>query len=771
MRSPVPEARAPRAERTDAVTVEVRAALDAEITREQAHVDRVYRELTKAGVRADLVHAEGMARGQTDRRGTGEPREEEMTGLFERDALVYSAARRRASLQHQHEGLVFGRLDLQPDHSTNLPDREVRYIGRLGVRDDDYESLVVDWRAPAAAPFYRATPVEPLGVLRRRVLRCRDEQVVGVEDDLMVAQAPDDLVVIGDGALMAALTRSRGARMRDIVATIQQHQDEAIRAPARGVTEITGGPGTGKTVVALHRAAYLLYSNRRRFESGGVLVVGPSSAYTAYIERVLPSLGEQSVTLRSLGDVVGGVTANRWDAPPAAFVKGSARMRAVLSRLARLPLPEAPQRLRCFVAGHAVRLDEPALAQAHRDVLRHHRRNSPVDVVLRVLGELAWRQVREGDREEFLSRFEDSRDVEAFVQQWWRPVDPREVLLRLADPGVAEQVAGHDLDAAQVRDLAQSLHVARRSGEWSVADIALIDELAAMLGPMIAPPVEERGFYEIEELQDASQYGVAALRSGRGEDRTQRGAANPGDDAGAGGQGAGEPTTYHRVSRDPLERLLAGRLTAVDDFAHVLVDEAQDLSPMQWRMLARRGRSASWTVVGDDAQASWPDLAQARVARDEAFGAATRRHFHMDTNYRNAREIFEVAQRLIRDHVPEADIPRAVRETGDRPVERTVAAGELLQQTEQAVAELVDQVEGTIAVIGPRRRLEGVARVVGGYADRVVLADPLSSKGLEYDATVVLDPEEIVRESPGGARMLYVALTRAAHRMTVLRVA
>jgi DNA helicase IV len=203
----------------------------------------------------------------------------------------------------------------------------------------------------------------------------------------------------------------------------------------------------------------------------------------------------------------------------------------------------------------------------------------------------------------------------------------------------------------------------------------------------------------------------------------------------------------------------------------VLVDEAQDLSPMQWRMLARRGRSASWTVVGDDAQASWPDLAQARVARDEAFGAATRRHFHMDTNYRNAREIFEVAQRLIRDHVPEADIPRAVRETGDRPVERTVAAGELLQQTEQAVAELVDQVEGTIAVIGPRRRLEGVARVVGGYADRVVLADPLSSKGLEYDATVVLDPEEIVRESPGGARMLYVALTRAAHRMTVLRVA
>src|SRR5688572_7014448 len=289
-----------------------------EIAVEQSHVDRVYTELAKAVERVQLVHAEGMARGQTDRRGTGDPREEEMAGLFERDALVFTASRRRASLQHQHEGLVFGRLDLEHGGDGRPSEREVRYVGRLGVRDDDYEPLVIDWRAPAAAPFYRATPVDPHGVLRRRVLRCEGELVVGVEDDLMVAEAPDDLVVIGDGALMAALTRARGQRMRDIVATIQQHQDEAIRAAVRGVTEITGGPGTGKTVVALHRAAYLLYSDRRRFESGGVLVVGPSSAYTAYIERVLPSLGEDTVTLRSVGDVVDGLTAGRLDSPEAA---------------------------------------------------------------------------------------------------------------------------------------------------------------------------------------------------------------------------------------------------------------------------------------------------------------------------------------------------------------------------------------------------------------------------------------------------------------------
>ncbi len=277
-----------------------------EIAHEQAHVDRVYAELGRASERAGLVAQDGLARGRTDR--TGDIRDEEITGLFERDALMFHAARRQASLDQQYEGLVFGRLDLVdlgtqradpvddlPDEWWLDPDREVRYIGRLGVRDEEYEPLVIDWRAPAASAFYQATPVQPQGVIRRRVLRSSGPTVVGVEDDLMAPVAPDDIVITGDGALMAALTRTRGSRMRDIVATIQRHQDEAIRAPGRGVTEITGGPGTGKTVVALHRAAYLLYSERRRYEGGGVLVIGPSSAYTAYIERVLPSLGEESV--------------------------------------------------------------------------------------------------------------------------------------------------------------------------------------------------------------------------------------------------------------------------------------------------------------------------------------------------------------------------------------------------------------------------------------------------------------------------------------------
>lgn len=741
----------------------------AEIAAEQAHVDRVYTELAKAAERADLVHAEGMARGQTDRRGTGDPREEEMAGLFERDALVHSATRRRASLEHQHEGLVFGRLDLQhaDERAGGVGGREVRYVGRLGVRDDDYEPLVVDWRAPAAAPFYRATPVDPQGVLRRRVLRCSGEEVVGIEDDLMVADPPEDIVVVGDGALMAALTRSRGAQMRDIVATIQQHQDEAIRAPARGVTEISGGPGTGKTVVALHRAAYLLYSDRRRYEGGGVLVVGPSAAYTAYIERVLPSLGEDSVVLRSLGDVVAGMTATVLDPPATAVVKGSLRIRRLLARLASQPLPDAPTQLRVFVAGQAIRLTEEHLRRARSQVLRRHHRNSSYDAAVEALAALAWEQAQQGERQDFIDRFVDSGDVEAFARQWWRPVDPREMLLWLADEQLVRRLGAVSPQEAAL--LAESYQRARQDGRWSVADVALVDDLHARLGPVVDLPSEERGFYEIEELDDASQYGVAALRLGG--DRGGEAAARPTsgvDEDGKPWVVALDPTTSQRVSRDPEQMLLAGRISSPEEYAHVLVDEAQDLSPMQWRMLGRRGRWASWTVVGDLAQASWPDLEESARAREEAFGSSVRRSFHMDTNYRNAREIFEHAARIIREHVPDADIPLAVRETGHHPVELAVPTADVVRAAQDALAELVDQVDGSVAIITPERWAPRLADLDGAHG-RVVVIDPLSTKGLEYDATLVIDPDEIVAESPGGVRALYVVLTRAAHRMTVLR--
>ena len=717
----------------------------AEIAHEQAHVDRVYAELVKAGERAAMVEAEGLSRGRTDR--TGVARDEEVTGLFERDALVFNASRRRQVLESQWEGLVFGRLDMSAEQDDGIG--EVRYVGRIGVRDDDYEPLVVDWRAPAASPFYRATPVSPEGVVRRRVLRSRNAQVIGVEDDLMVPEAPDGMVVVGDGALMAALTRSRGTRMRDIVATIQRHQDEAIRASARGITEITGGPGTGKTVVALHRAAYLLYSDRRRFESGGILVVGPSAAYTAYIERVLPSLGEESVLLRSLGDVLDGMTSDRLDEPEAARVKGSLSIRPVLARAARDVAPDAAQQLRVMVAGHPIRLDAAQLTKIRRQVLRNHQHNSAFDTARAALGEAAWAQVQSGEKSEFLEIFDDHLAVRDFLRDWWRPIDPREVLTWLADETRCTAYCKGLLPEQDTTVLRESMQVALEQGTWSVADVALVDDLSSRLGVVQEEEPAERGFYEIEELDSLSDYGVTEVEVTGSRQSTHK----PG---------------YERVTGDPLDLLLQGRIERGRDFAHVLVDEAQDLSPMQWRMIGRRGRGASWTVVGDAAQSSWPEPAQAIKARDEAFGSKPRQRFHMDTNYRNAREIFDYAARVVRREVPDADIPNAVRETGVDPVEvRTPAAG-LGDVVTDATKRLLDEVEGAVAVVVPAAHHESVRQVADLDPGRALVIDPMSTKGLEYDGTVIVDPTEIIRESPGGIRVLYVALTRAAHRMTVV---
>ena len=777
-------------------------SLAAEIAVEQGVVDKVYAELTKAVRRAALVEAEGLARGRTDR--TGDIRDEEITGLFERDAMVFSANKRRAILETQYEGLVFGRLDLGSDPSKDadpsndadpsetsdtsdqsgqstagpgLPDRadpadrETRYVGRLGVRDDDYEPLVIDWRAPAAAPFYRSTPVEPMGVLRRRVLRCKGSDVIGIEDDLMVPEAPDDLVVVGDGALLAALTRTRGTRMRDIVATIQRHQDEAIRAPARGVTEITGGPGTGKTVVALHRAAYLLYSDRRRYEAGGILVVGPSAAYTAYIERVLPSLGEETVTLRSLGDVADGATAQRLDTPAAAALKGSLKIRRVLARAARDVAPEMPTQLRAFVGGRAIRLDSQDLDRVRLHVLRTHRRNHSRPAAINALAEAAW----DGDpddssdeRSVFAEKFLDHLNVEAFLRQWWRPLDAREVLLWLADPQRTRRYAGRILRDSEAELLSESIQVAIDTGTWSVADVALIDEIASLLGPMSGPEGEDRFSYQDEELDDTGGEDIFEVSSfGAAQEARASGAAS----SGSGSPAATSPTGYEVAPRTQVERLMNGRLEDPNEYAHVLIDEAQDISPMQWRMLGRRGRWSSWTVVGDAAQASWPDVAEARSAREQAFGSKVRSLFHLDTNYRNAREIFDFAADVILAEVPEADIPRAVRETGVEPITRSVAAEGVPAAVALAVETLLGEVEGSIAVISPARWIGSLRSVAGVSSSRVNVVDPMSAKGLEYDATVIVDPTEITAESPGGIRVLYVALTRAAHRMTILELA
>jgi hypothetical protein len=696
-----------------------------EIGQEQRHVDRVYERWAATRAQARSVEVEGNRRG----RSGANP-----GALYERDVLAYHAARRMSALDNAHEGLVFGRLDLR--------DGETRHVGRLGLRDEEYEPLVVDWRAPAAAPFYRATPEDPGGVVRRRVIRCSGPRVVGVEDDLLDAEAaPDGMPIVGEGALMASLSRSRDGTMHDIVATIQREQDLAIRAPATGVTVLSGGPGTGKTVVALHRAAYLLYSDRRRFEAGGVLVVGPSPVFVDYIERVLPALGENAATLRSLGGLVEDVDADRHDDAPTAAVKGSVRMLPVLERAVRDTPPGAPDRLRLVYRGEVLELQRDELARIRRTVLerggrqgRHGGnggngvrvntvRRQAAEALLTALWAKARRRVSEGslpERPDFDEDMRERSEFADFVTTWWPVVTPVEVLGWMRHRGRLARYANGLLAPAEMDLLAASW--AGRGP--SVEDVALLDELDHLLGTPPPPPAH-RNRPEDDEYREVTTFA----------DRAAKARHRP------------EPTGPY------------------DQYAHVIVDEAQDVSPMQWRMLGRRGPHASWTVVGDPMQSSWGDSREAAQARDEALNTRVRHEFRLSTNYRNPAEIFAVAERVIRHELPDADLPRAVRSIGVEPVHEVVS--DLPGAVRSAVATLRSEVDGLLAVVTPMDRVSEVRGWLPAD-EQVRVVGSLDSKGMEYDGVVIVEPGDIVGESPSGVATLYVALTRATQRLVTV---
>ena len=708
-------------------------ALERELATEQSHVDRVYARLAEATRQAQQVATAGRSLFQSDRANF--VREEDGTGLYERDVFAFQAARRLAVLDAEHEGLVFGRLD--------RTDKEVRYVGRIGVRDADYEPLVIDWRARAAEPFYRATPAEPMDVVRRRVLRCQGSRVIGIEDDLLDGEHADaELVVVGEGALMAALSRARGHTMRDIVATIQAEQDEAIRAPYQGVTMISGGPGTGKTVVALHRAAYLLYSNRRRFESGGVLVVGPSRLFMNYIERVLPSLGEESVTLRPIAAVASDVVklnGDRVDTAAAAAVKGSLRMLRVLKRLVHEPHQRVPLELRVSVKGEVLVLSAEALDRIRAEVLSHHKLNQGREAAETAVLNALWRgrpQELELERAEFDDLVTDTAAYRMFRLAWWPGMSATTALDRLADPDVMALVADGTLSRSDQEAVSASYRTPgpRAPGDWTAADGALLDELVHLLGSLPEEAEQETSLF----LDGDAGYSEVVTTMDRLQPATEV---------------------------DPFA-------SAYQTYAHILIDEAQDVTPMQWRMLRRRGSSASWTIVGDPAQSSWPDAAESARALKDMIGGAPLRRFRMSTNYRSPAEVFDFAAKVVVQAFPDADLPTAVRSTGIQPELRMAAEGDLLSEALDAVRALLGEVAGTVGLIVPPSRLaaftEVLARSDVPQADRLALVTPLESKGLEYDGVLVVTPDDIVAESSGGVRALYVALTRPTQRLVTL---
>ncbi len=697
-------------------------AVEQEIKHEQAVVDRIYARLEAATESAKALQTDGHARARVGNEG----------GLVERDAMVFQAAKRLASLNAAHEGLVFGRLD--------HVDGGARYIGRLGLRDEDREVLLVDWRAPAASVFYQATAQDPAGVIRRRVLQSVSDQVVGIDDDLLDADsAPDDMVIVGEGALFAALAKSRDRTMHSVVATIQREQDDAIRSPHKGITTIFGGPGTGKTVVALHRAAYLLYTDRRRYEGGGVLVVGPNAGFMAYIERVLPSLGETSVSLRALGEVVDGISASRHDTAGVALIKGSARMRGILSRTARGPVPGGPTDFRIFYRDDVLTLDEPQLDRIRRDLLdRWQRRNRAAPHVADELIEALWGNVS-GERalgrgrDAFAHTLLGDRTFLDFVKAWWPVVDAVDVIGWLAERDrLSRDVAGA-LSDTEIDDLVESF----AGDSFTVEEVPLLDELRYLIGEAPQPEEDED---PLADLYDAT---VPELST------------------------ADQRRAGHSVSSRHGPRPTAS--IEDDGYAHVLVDEAQDLSPMQWRMVGRRGRHASWTIVGDAAQSSWPLTDEATAARAESLGDKEQHSFRLSTNYRNSKEIYDLAGRLARAYIPAADLPVAVRETGVEPVVHEVTALQLHTLVRRCVDRRAQEVAGTVGVVVPVGRRREVDGWLGERdRERIPVLEALDTKGLEFDAIVVVQPDEIVNESAVGMRTLYVVVTRATRVLEVI---
>jgi DNA helicase IV len=729
---------------------------DREIGIEQEHLNQVYRRLEEKIHEAEFLMHDAAKRGQVGTPGA----------LAERDAQVFRAGVHLNRLNNEFEDFLFGRIDLLhgkdgkkgPDGaytSIEPADDAVRvdntadigetlHIGRIGVLDSDYAPLVIDWRAPAAAPFYRSTPVDPGRVVRRRVIRSKGRKVLGVEDDLMrpelIATLDGEQVpVVGDGALMAALGQARSHTMRDIVASIQAEQDLVIRAPAASVTYVEGGPGTGKTAVALHRAAYLLYQDRRRY-AGGILIVSPTPLLVAYTEGVLPSLGEEGqVAIRAVGNLVDGVEATAYDEPAVARVKGSSRMLKVLRKAARgaLERGDGPDRLRVVAFGRRVELEADELHRIRQAVLGG---TAPVNLLrprarrllLDALYAKSGAATRHTDPElaaELRSSFDEDVATEdafiGFLDAWWPELTPRRVLTAMADEKLLGRWARRILNPGEVRRLARSL----RREALSVHDVALLDELQTLLGT----PARPRRRRELDPLDQLT--GLEELMPQR------------------------EETQYERAERLAQERT---------EYAHVIVDEAQDLTPMQWRMVGRRGRHANWTVVGDPAQSSWSSPDEAAEARDEALGSRPRRRFQLTVNYRNPAEIAELAAKVLALAMPGMESPSAVRSTGVQPSFAVVRDGNLAQAVRAQAQRLLDRVDGTVGVVVAMNRREQAARWLAGLGERVVALGSLEAKGLEYDATVVVSPAEIADESPAGLRVLYVALTRATQQLTVV---
>jgi DNA helicase IV len=664
--------------------------------------------------------------------------------LVERDAEVRALARELRRLDVADNGLCFGRLDALSGEQS--------YIGRIGILDkeNEYESLLIDWRAPAARPFYVATAATPENMRRRRQFHTRGRQVIDFTDEVLGRPGDAEREGGGDAALLAAINAPRGNGMRDIVATIQAEQDEIIRLDHPGVVVIEGGPGTGKTVVALHRVAYLLYTQRKRIENHGVLVVGPNPAFLTYIGRVLPSLGETDMVFMTTGDLVPGLNVTAEDAPEAALLKGSLKILDVLAAAIadrqRLPDHPLPIQLADITVQIDVETAEWAIQEARASGRPHNEARAVfTEIVTYVLTERAiarigrgWltredRQAWEKLRAALLAELAENDTFTAALDELWPMLTPQSLLASLYTSSERLRAAGAD----QV--------LWRADGDaWTVSDVPLLDELVDLLGP------DRRADQSAErERQAEAEYaaGVLDIMISREDLMDDE------DHLLAQDMLYAEDLADRFVERDTRE--LAERAAADRDwtYRHVVVDEAQELSEMDWRVLMRRCPSRSFTVVGDLAQRRSVAGATSWDAMLEPFVPGRWVYRSLSVNYRTPAEIMTVAAALLAEFAPEVQAPESVRANGVQPWSRRVTEDELATAIEDFVRDEANR-EGTSVVIGP-----------SGVPGAVLASE---TKGLEFDAVLVVEPERILADGPRGAAELYVALTRATQRLGVL---
>ncbi|MEU6415555.1 AAA family ATPase [Microbispora sp. NPDC046933] len=732
-----------------------------ELAREQKYVAALYERLDVLRERTrgqlDAVLAQGAF-------GTHQNRSE-------RDNFAVMYTQRLARLWAVENGLCFGRLDLA-EHSR--ADASRLYIGRIGLSDDDQHRLLIDWRAPVAQPFYRATPAAPMGVTRRRHLHTRGRRVTAIDDDLLDLDSlteADRASLNGEAALLAALGEKRTGRMRDIVATIQAEQDKIIRSDLNGVLVVQGGPGTGKTVVALHRAAYLLYTYRERLERRGVLILGPNPTFMRYIEQVLPSLGETDVLLSTVGELYPGVTATREEPAEAAAVKGRIAMADVIARAVRerQRMPRTPVEIK--LDKFTLKLDRQTLEAARSKAGRSRRPHNQARAVfirhlLTALTRQAARHLGRGalDDADFADLREDLRTeepVRVALNRLWPYLTPQQLLIGLFTD--RDRMAATGL-GAQERDLL--LREPPRAGEkpgenwWSAADVPLLDEAAELLGE-----IDEGVLRAARRAEQEREERIAYAR----EVLELTGLADIMDAERFAERQQAEETYLTTAERAARDRTWA--------FGHVIVDEAQELSEMAWRMVMRRIPSRSMTIVGDIAQtgsaagaASW-----ARVL--DPYVAGRWREEHLSVNYRTPAELMEVAARVLELVGPDLKAPESVRETGERPWALRLAT--LAEAGPVVAAEVVE--EGRLVVVAPAGMTEEIGTIVRATVPgaatgpgpaaldaQVAVLSVAEAKGLEFDSVIVVEPGRILRESPRGPSDLYVALTRATSRLGVV---